>query len=59
MGGVSGWLSDITIFEEQGAEALSEQREFMFEKEETVYSLRIFAQGVVDEQLQKISISAI
>lgn len=59
MDGVSGWLSDITIFEAQGSEALSEQREFMFEKEKTVYSLRIFAQGLADEQIQKISISAI
>lgn len=57
--GVSGWLSDITIFEEQGSEALSEQREFMFEKDNTVYSLRIFTQGLVDEQEQKISISVI
>lgn len=59
MGGVSGWLSDITIFEEQGSEALSEQREFMFEKDKTVYSLRIFARRLVNEQTQKISISAI
>lgn len=59
MGGVSGWLSDITIFEEQGAEALSEQREFMFEKDKTVFSLRIFTRGLVNEQTQKISISAV
>ena len=59
MGGVSGWLSDITIFEERGSEALSEQREFMFEKDKTVYSLRVFAQELDDEQIQKISISVI
>lgn len=58
-GGVSGWLSDIVIFEEQGAEALSEQREFMFEKEKTVYSLRIFTQGLVNEQMQIITVSTI
>lgn len=58
-GGVSGWLSDIKIFEEQGAEVLSEQREFIFEKDMTAFSLKIFASGAVDEQTQKISISAI
>lgn len=57
--GVSGWLSEILIFEEQGSQALSEQREFMFEKDNTVYSLRIFAQGFVDEQTQNVSLSAI
>lgn len=57
--GVSGWLSEILIFEEQGSQALSEQREFMFEKDKTVYSLRIFAQGLVDEQTQNVSLSAI
>ncbi|MBD5128395.1 MAG: hypothetical protein HDT43_00495 [Ruminococcaceae bacterium] len=58
MGGVSGWLSEITIFEEQGSEALSEQREFMFEKDNTVFSFRIFTQGLVNEQAQNISIFA-
>lgn len=58
-GGVSGWLSDIKIFEEQGAEVLSEQREFIFEKDMTAFSLKIFASGAVDELTQKISISAI
>lgn len=57
MGGVSGWLSDVTVFEEQGAEALCEQREFTFEKDKTVYSLRIFAQGVINERYCNITFS--
>ncbi|MDE7362779.1 MAG: hypothetical protein K2N38_12690 [Oscillospiraceae bacterium] len=59
MGGVSGWLSVIKVYEEYGGEALSEQREFMFERMKTVYSLRFFSQGFIDEQVQNISISAI
>lgn len=59
MGGVNGWLSVIRVYEEYGGEALSEQREFMFEQMKTVYSLRVFAQGFIDEQVQNISVSAI
>ncbi|MCM1166461.1 MAG: hypothetical protein NC299_02620 [Lachnospiraceae bacterium] len=54
--GVSGWLSEITVFEEAGAPALSQQREFMFERDGTVYSLRIFARGLIDEQAQMLSV---
>lgn len=57
--GVNGWLSEISIFKEQGSEVLSEQREFMFEKNKTVYSLRIFVQGHINEQAQNVSLSAI
>ncbi len=57
--GVSGWLSDIMVFKERGGEAISEQREFMFEKAKTVYSLRIITQGIISEQTQKIAISVI
>ena len=57
--GVSGWLSDIMVFKERGGEAISEQREFMFEKAKTVYSLRIITQGIISEQTQKTAISVI
>lgn len=56
-GGVSGWQSVIRVYTEYGGEALSEQREFMFERNENVYSLRIFAQGLIDEQKRYASIS--
>lgn len=55
MGGVSGWLSVIEVYEEYGGEVLSEQREFMFERQKNVYSLRVFAQGIIDEQQILIS----
>lgn len=59
MNGVSGWLSDIKVFTEAGGEAVCEQREFIFEKDDNAYSFRIFAQGLIDEQIHKFSISAI
>lgn len=59
MNGVNGWLSDIKVFTEAGGEAVCEQREFIFEKDDKAYSFRIFAQGLVDEQIHKFSISAI
>lgn len=59
MNGVSGWLSDIKVFTEAGGEAVCEQREFIFEKDDNAYSFRIFAQGLIDEQIYKFSISAI
>jgi len=59
MGGVSGWLSDIRVFTEPDGDAVSEQREFTFEKDNNAYSFRIFTQGFVNEQTNKFSISAI
>lgn len=59
MNGVNGWLSDIKVFTEAGGEAVCEQREFIFEKDDNAYSFRIFAQGLIDEQIYKFSISAI
>lgn len=59
MNGVNGWLSDIKVFTEAGGDAVCEQREFIFEKNDNAYSFRIFAQGLIDEQIHKFSISAI
>lgn len=59
MNGVNGWLSDIKVFTEPGGDAVCEQREFIFEKDDNAYSFRIFAQGLIDEQIHKFSISAI
>lgn len=59
MNGVNGWLSDIKVFTEPGGDAVCEQREFIFEKDDNAYSFRIFAQGFIDEQIHKFSISAI
>lgn len=58
-GGVSGWQSVIVVYEEYGGEALSEQREFTFERDKTAYSLRVFAQGQMNEQMRNILISGI
>lgn len=58
MGGISGWLSDIRIFSEPDTEALSEQREFIFEKDKNAYSLRVFASGLINEQTQNVVISS-
>lgn len=59
MNDVNGWLSDIKVFTEAGGDAVCEQREFIFEKDDNAYSFRIFAQGFIDEQIHKFSISAI
>lgn len=54
--GVSGWLSSIAVYDEQGGAVIAEQREFMFEKGKNIYSLRIFAQGGIIGQTGKISV---
>lgn len=56
-GGVSGRLSEIRVYEEYGGEALFEQREFTFERERTVFSLKIFSQGLIDERLSNVLFS--
>ena len=58
LGGVSGWLSDIKVFEKEGEPVLLEQREFLFESGENVYSLKTFTDPVNLEQTAAIGISA-
>lgn len=57
IGGVSGWLSDIKVFEKEGDPVLLEQREFLFESGENVYSLKTFTDLANLEQTVGISIS--
>lgn len=58
LGGVSGWLSDIKVFAKQGEDILLEQKEFLFDGENNVYSLKIFTDPKNAEQSGKITISA-
>lgn len=57
--GVNGWLSIITVYDEKGGETILGQREFMFEKEKTVYSLRVLAQADIIGQTEKITVSSL
>ncbi|GEM_PF-6269871 len=59
MNGTGGWLSDIRVFTEPDGEAVCEQREFIFEKDNNAYSFRLFAQCFINEQVDKVLISAI
>lgn len=58
LGGVSGRLSDIKVFEKEGEPVLFEQKEFLFESGENVYSLKMFADFENIEQMNGIGISS-
>ncbi len=57
--GIGGWLSRITVYDEQGGETILGQREFLFEKGEIVYSLRVLAQADNIGQTEEITVSSL
>lgn len=57
--GIGGWLSRITVYDEQNGETILGQREFLFEKGENVYSLRVLAQADIIGQTEEITVSSL